>query len=365
MVKRIVNLQEIIRRQKVLLNLGRQLAHIEDIVQLLREIANRTSEIMNAERSSVFLYDEVKDELWSIVAEGEDEIRFSASLGIGGYVFRTGEIVVEDDVYNNPLFNREIDKKTGYRTKSMLCVPIYNQKGKIMGVYQVINRHNGAFQKDDVEFLLAIAGQVSVVLQNALLLENMKRMFESLIDTLAESIDMRDTLTAGHSKRVMEWTMKITDKLGISNEDKRKIKYAAYLHDYGKIILKDAILLKTGPLVEEELREIKKHVEYTQHILDRIEFEDDLKDVPRIACLHHERLDGSGYPFGLKGDEIPIGSRIIAVCDVFDALTSKRHYRNPLPIKKAFELLENESGIKFDKRVVNALKEILIEEGSL
>jgi len=365
MVKRKVNLKEIVRRQKALLELGKQLAHIEDIILLLKVIANRTSEIMGAERSSVFLYDESKDELWSIVAEGESQIRFPANSGIGGYVFRTGEIVIEDDVYNNPLFNKEIDKKTGYRTKSMLCVPLYNQKGKMMGVYQVINRHNGSFQKDDLEFLLAIAGQVSVILQNAILLENMKRMFESLIDTLAESIDMRDTLTAGHSKRVMEIAMKIAEKLGLPAEEKRKVKYAAYLHDYGKIILKDDILLKIGPLTGEELKEIRKHVEYTKHILDKIEFENDLKDVSRIASLHHERLDGSGYPYGLKGDEIPIGSKIIAVSDVFDALTSKRHYRDPLPVKKAFEYLKREIRVKFDEKVVKALREVLKEEGAL
>jgi len=365
MAKRKLNLREMIKRQEVLLDLGKQLAHIKNIILLLKEIANRTSELMEAERSSVFLYDEDRDELWSIVAEGEDQIRFPASSGIGGYVFRTGEIVIEDDVYNNPSFNKEIDRETGYRTKSMLCVPLYNQKGKMMGVYQVINRHDGSFQKDDVEFLLAIAGQVSVVLQNTILVDNMKRMFESLVDTLAESIDMRDTLTAGHSRRVMEITMKIVEKLRIPNEERKKIKYAAYLHDYGKIILKDAILLKEGPLTSEELTDIRKHVEYTRHILDKIEFEDDLKDVPEIASLHHERLDGSGYPYGLKCDEIPIGSRIIAVSDIFDALTNKRHYRNPLPVRKAFEHLMKESGVKFDSKVVEALRQVLEEEDLL
>lgn len=359
------DIEKIIRSQKVLIELGRHLTQIQDISQLLREIARRTSDIMEAERSSVFLYDKEKDELWSVVAEGERQIRFPADSGIGGYVLRTGEIVNEDDVYNNPLFNREIDRKTGYRTKSMLCVPLYDHNHDVIGVYQVLNKKGGVFESEDVRLLMAVAGQVSVILQNVILMENRKRMFESLIDALAESIDMRDKLTSGHSRRVMHYSVKIAKKLGLSTNEIRIIKYASYLHDYGKIVLKDSLLLKPGPLSDDEYVQIKKHVDFTRKILERIEFEEDLIDVPRIACLHHERLDGSGYPMGLKGDDIPLGARIIAVGDVFDALTNKRHYRRRWSVKRAFGYLKKEAGKKFDSDVVEALGEVLKDDGVL
>lgn len=171
---------------------------------------------------------------------------------------------------------------------------------------------------------------------------------------MASSIDARDAMTAGHSEKVTEYALGICNELGISKDYCEVIRVAALLHDYGKIGIEDSILKKKGKLNPYERIEIETHAEKTKKILEQIHFEGFYKEVPDIAGSHHEKIDGSGYPKGLKGEEIPLGARIIGVADFFDAITSKRHYREPLPLDIAFQLLEEESGTRFDKKIVNA-----------
>ena len=126
------------------------------------------------------------------------------------------------------------------------------------------------------------------------------------------------------------------------------------LHDYGKIGVPDAILKKPGRLTREEYSIVQTHAMKTRDILEQINFSGPLKFVPEIAGAHHEKIDGSGYPLGLTGDQIPLGAKIIAVADFFEAITAKRHYRDPLPLETAFDLLEKESGVHFEPFIVDA-----------
>jgi HD-GYP domain-containing protein (c-di-GMP phosphodiesterase class II) len=132
------------------------------------------------------------------------------------------------------------------------------------------------------------------------------------------------------------------------------IRVASLLHDYGKIGIKDDILKKNTALSIEEHEEIKTHVDKTKKILEQVNFEGIYQEVPHIVECHHEKIDGSGYPKGLKREKIPLGAKIIAVADFFEAITSKRHYRDPMPLDTAFELLMENSDIHFDRRVVEA-----------
>jgi len=190
-------------------------------------------------------------------------------------------------------------------------------------------------------------------------------MFDSLVDTLAETIESRDPLTAGHSRNVMAYAVGTAKKLGLPPEDVEVIRYAALLHDYGKISLPDDILRKPTTLTPAEYEVIKKHVFYTQQILARIHFEERLKEVPKVAAHHHERLDGSGYPEALGGDDISMGGKIIAVADAFDAMTSRRHYRGPMTVPQAVDVIAEGAGSQYDVEIVGALKRFLIEEGRL
>jgi len=356
-------LEAALEQHKILLRLSRSHSEVKELAPLLRLIAAQTSSALNADRATVFLLDKKNDELYSVVAEGEPrEIRFPAHMGIAGSVAKTGKIINIPDAYKDKRFNPEIDRKTGYRTHSMLTVPMKNKDGEIIGVFQILNKAKGEFSPYDEELLLAIASQASISVENALLIEAKRRMFESLLNVLADTIDMRDPTTAGHSMKVMEYSVAIAQQMGLPERQVLVIRYAAYLHDYGKIGVRDAVLHKPDKLDKEEMAEARRHVEITRRILERIDFEEDISDIPRIASLHHERLDGSGYPRGLTSDEIPLGACIIAVADAFDALTSHRHYRRPKTIDKALAIIESDSGTKFDPQVVSALRSLVKEK---
>ncbi len=354
------------KRLRNLVNISRSFSEEVELTALLALVARRTSEAMGTERTSVFLHDRERRELWTVVAEGEPrEIRMPEDAGIAGWVAMQGEVAVVSDVTRDPRWNKEIDRRTGYTTRNVLCVPMEDPGGERLGVFQCLNRAEGNFTQDDVTFLQAIASQAAIYIQNARLLEARKRMFDSLVDTLAETIESRDPLTAGHSRNVMAYAVGTAKKLGLSPEDVEVIRYAALLHDYGKIGLPDDILRKPTTLTPAEYEVIKKHVFYTQQILARIHFEERLKEVPKVAAHHHERLDGSGYPEALSGDDISLGGKIIAVADAFDAMTSRRHYRGPMTVPQAVDVIAEGAGSQYDAEIVKALKRFLIEEGRL
>ncbi len=354
------------KRLRTLLEISRAFSKEVELSALLTVVARRTSEAIGVERTSVFLHDRERHELWTVVAEGElREIRMPEDAGIAGWVAMQGEPAVVSDVTNDPRWNKEIDRRTGYTTRNILCVPMDDPQGERLGAFQCLNCAAGTFTEDDVKFLQAIASQAAIYIQNVHLLEARKRMFDSLVDTLAETIESRDPLTAGHSRGVMKYAVGAAKKLGLPPEDVEVVRYAALLHDYGKIGVPDHILRKPTTLTPTEYEIIKRHVLYTQQILARIHFEERLRHVPAVAAHHHERLDGSGYPKGLRGYDISRGGKIIAVADVFDAMTSRRHYRGPMSVTQAVELIGEGAGSQFDADVVEALRRFLTEEGSL
>ncbi|MFQ3582124.1 MAG: HD domain-containing phosphohydrolase [Chloracidobacterium sp.] len=246
--------------------------------------------------------------------------------------------------------------------RSVMCAPI-SSATRTWGVCYLDNlTTKKTFEDEELEFLMAVSRQAGLALENIYLLEEQKITFQSFVTTLAASIDARDDLTAGHSARVARYSRSIAKYMNLSEAERRRIYYAGLLHDYGKIGTREAILCKPGKLTPEEYAHMRDHAKNTFDILSKIHFTREMQDLPLVAAGHHENLDGSGYPFGLKGDEIPIGARIIAVADFFDALTHKRHYREPMPIEEVLELIDESTGSKFDPRVVAALKQFVVNE---
>ena len=350
-----------------LVKIGRSITAQTDINVLLKVIAEETKIAIQADRCTVFLLDKQKNELWSKVALGMDneEIRFPADKGLAGYVVKTGESINIPDAYNDSRFNPDVDSKTGYKTKTILCMPIKNNNQEIIGAFQVLNKLNGVFTKVDEDLLVAIGGSASIAIENAQLFEQQKELykeqkalFESFIDTLATSIDARDKITAGHSSRVKLYSMLIVDELGCDEKFKEIIAKAATLHDIGKIGIRDSVLQKEGKLTPEEYSHIQEHVKITHNILEKIYMSEDFKMITEIACSHHEKYDGTGYYRQLKGEDIPYGGRILAVSDVFDAITSRRHYRDKMPIANVINILIKDSGTHFDKNIVDAFLRI-------
>jgi HD-GYP domain-containing protein (c-di-GMP phosphodiesterase class II) len=238
--------------------------------------------------------------------------------------------------------------------RSVMCAPMASA-GRVWGVLYVDTVTTKAvFEQEDLEFLLAIARQAGMALGNLHLVEEQIKTIESFIRALAASIDARDDLTAGHSARVGRYSSSIAKFLGWGPAERKKLYYAGLLHDYGKIGTREAILCKPGRLTPEEYEHIKEHPGHTMRILSQIHFTEELQDLPLIAASHHERIDGKGYPYGLVGDQIPLGARVIAVADYFDALTHKRHYREPMPVDEVVELIKEQIGTAFDPEVVEA-----------
>ncbi len=252
------------------------------------------------------------------------------------------------------LSNRSLAFAKQLGTKSFLCSPIIAERESI-GILAVDNlKSKKPLVESDLSLLMGIASVLGISIRNAELMAARERQFRSILSTLAASIDARDPLTAGHSEKVTEYALSICKELDLSNDYQEMIRVAALLHDYGKIGVPDAILKKPGRLTDEEYEIVKLHAEKTQKILQQINFEGVFSQVPQIAGCHHEKIDGSGYPGGLKGDQIPLGAKIIAVADFFEAITARRHYRGPMPIEKAVALLKQERGVHFDQSIVDA-----------
>lgn len=347
-----------------LLKIARTISAEIDLERLLTTIAEQTKFALKADRCTVFLIDRKNNELWSKVAlgiEGHKEIRFPMEKGLAGHVAMTGETVNIQNAYNDDRFNREIDMQTGYRTSNILCMPIRNLKYEIIGVFQVINKLEGNFTDTDEDLLVTIGSSAGIALENNRLFETQQRMlqeqkklFNGFIDTLAASIDARDKITAGHSMRVTQYSVLLCQKAGIDKDHTETISQAAMLHDIGKIGIKDSVLQKKGKLTNEEYQHIQTHVKLTHDILSKIAAtSESFKDVVEIASSHHEKFNGKGYFRHQDGLRIPLGGRILAVADVFDAITSIRHYRDRMPIQDAIKIIREGANDHFDSRIVD------------
>jgi len=296
------------------------------------------------------------DELLGILTNTSFHLNKPGSKGVFVVSFREQKPFLINDIEeikeNLSPHSLEFAKRMGSR--SFICCPIVYEDVSL-GILAVDNlKTKRPLVQSDINLLMGIATEIGISIHNAMLLKARERQFKSLIQALAASIDARDPLTAGHSEKVTEYAAGICNELCMSKDYCEMIRIASLLHDYGKIGIKDSILKKNGPLSIEEYEEIKTHVEKTKKILQQINFEGIYSEVPEIVECHHEKIDGSGYPKGLKGEEIPLGAKIIAVADFFEAITSKRHYREPMPLDTAFELLIGKNDIHFDRSVIEA-----------
>ncbi len=238
--------------------------------------------------------------------------------------------------------------------KSFVCCPIICE-GESVGVLAVDNlKSSRPLMQRDKSLLMGIAPVIGVAIRNAEHLLAKDKEFRSTLQVLAASIDARDPLTAGHSEKVTEYAVGICDEMDLDVEFRECVRVAALLHDYGKIGVPDAILKKEGRLTAEEYEIIKTHSNKTRDILSQINFEGKYIEVPEIAGAHHEKWNGEGYPDKLAKEDIPFGARIVAVADFFEAITSKRHYRESMPIQVALDEVVKESGVSFDPYVVDA-----------
>lgn len=460
-------LESRVEKLTALLDVGKAMASERNLDRLLQLILTDVTKVMGADRSSLFLVDKERNELWSKIAQGLEvrELRIRIGMGISGYVAQTGKTVNIQDAYADPRFNQETDLRTGYRTRTILCVPMRNKLDDVIGVLQVLNKLDGVFTREDEELLLALSSQAAVAIENAILYEDIQRLFEGFIKASVYAIESRDPTTSGHSERVAILTVGLAEKVDrvdsgpyapvtFSPEDMRELRYASLLHDFGKVGVREPVLVKANKLYEhnlegiiarfnfirkslensylqrklslvltlgpgceaelaaldeelhrelaklddqlrfileankptlvppggferileiaantfmdvegtkrpylttreaenlaigkgslnvEERLEIESHVTHSFRFLRQIPWTKDLRRIPTIAYAHHEKLNGSGYPNGLRGEDIPFQAKLMTICDIYDALTaSDRPYKRALPPGRALDIL--------------------------
>ncbi len=248
--------------------------------------------------------------------------------------------------------------------KSYYAIPLM-VKGLVKGVLEIFNRAEFYPTEEWLNFLQALANQAAIAIDNSSLFTDLERSnielsqaYDATIQGWSRALDLRDNETEGHTLRVTEVTMMVGRQFGLSEDELMHLRRGALLHDIGKMGVPDRILLKPGPLTDEEWIIMRKHPIFAYELLSPIEY---LKPALDIPYCHHEKWDGSGYPRGLSGTQIPFTARIFSVIDVWDALTSDRPYRKAWPEDKVFEYIRSLSGIQFDPQVV----QICLEEGLL
>lgn len=252
-----------------------------------------------------------------------------------------------------------IEFQTTAGVRSVACVPLLSGVEPVGVLCVGGNGHDLPFQNADLARLTEFGGVVSISLRSALLLDRIHRTHLEAILALLLAAETKDADIRVHSQRVADYSVKIGQKLSLSAEDVLMVRYGALLHDLGKIGLPDELLRKSGEPTEEELEEIKQHEISSDRIVSPMKF---LEQARPMIRHHHERFDGAGYPDGLSGDNIPLGARIIAVADCFDALTSVRSYHERLTRDEALLKMEEDYGW-FDPEILEAFKKALKKEG--
>lgn len=363
---------------KLLLGVSRLVSGRLEIKPLIAEVVRQASILVSADRCTLWLYNPDREDIYTFLGGGLDkEYRLPLGRGVAGISAQMRQTILTNDAYSSPYFDPETDRRSGYVTKSLLAVPMEGREGQLLGCFQAVNRLSdaergivGEFTNDDVELLSALAGIAAVAVENSLLYEEQRRQFNSFIVTLAQTVDARDATTSNHTLMVTGIAVAIASQMGLSTSSVERLRIAAVLHDYGKIGVPDSVLQKPGGHDANEHRQMRSHVIKTILVLRKIAFRRELSDIPAIAGMHHEKLDGTGYPFGMQGEEIPLEGRILAVADVFQALIQTRPYKRGLPPDEALaqcramtmpheDRFGKQSGAHLDSNAVEALAEVL------
>lgn len=335
--------------QYVLSKLATGISSLRTLDTFLELIVEITTNGLDAETGILMLLDSEKNELYVKTATGLSDMYRSTRIKIGeempGWVAQHKKPIL----IPQPL-QIASPQKLPLRPPLLSAPMLY--KEKLIGVLTVAGKINGnCFEEDELLIISNLASQTAIAVENERLHLDAERTYIETISALAMAVEARDPYSRGHSDRVAQYSVKIAKALGLPSEQVEEIKVAAELHDVGKIGISDDVLKKLGPLNEEEWCVMHKHPIIGEGIIKPVT---SLAKLCSIVRHHHEWVDGIGYPDGLKGQEIPLGSKILAVADSFDAMTSDRPYRKALSPEAAKQDLKKYIDIRYQKEVVEA-----------
>jgi HD-GYP domain-containing protein (c-di-GMP phosphodiesterase class II) len=337
-----------------------KLSSMKEHEKMLVTLADMGRVLSNAERCSVWLLSEDKKHLWTKVAQGIEALEIQSDLGIVGDAITKGQKLIIDDVYKDVRFNADIDKQTGYKTKSMMVVPIYDELNEVMGAFQVVNSRSSQeiFETRDMERLLLASSYASEILIASKLAKEIEDTQKEVVFTMGAIGESRSKETGNHVKRVAQYSKILALGLGLPEEEAELLKNASPMHDIGKVAIADSILNKPGRFNDEERAIMDTHAELGYKMIKNSS-RPLLQAASIVAYQHHEKWDGSGYPQKLKAEEIHIYGRITALADVYDALGSDRCYKKAWEDEKIYALLKEERGKHFDPTLIDIFFENL------
>ena len=363
--------QEQIRRLTTLRDIDTAIASSTDLRVTLNILTDHAVKHLNVDAVDIMLYRPELQSLTYLCSAGFNTPAPSRSMirigeGLAGQVVmkgRTDHIVDlknSSETKRDPLLLRE-----GFVT--YIGVPLV-VKGQIKGVFEVFQRSSLSPNAEWMQFLQTLAGQAAIAIDNSHLFDNLQRSnqeltqaYDTTLEGWARALELRDRETEGHTRRVTDLTLRLAHFMGINDEELVNIYRGVLLHDIGKMGVPDQILKKTGPLTASEWQEMRLHPQYAFDLLSPITYLHSALDIP---YCHHEHWDGSGYPRGLKGDQIPLSARIFSVVDIWDALLTDRPYRKAWPRDKVLEYIKEVSGTILDPKIVDAFM-YLISEGEV
>jgi putative nucleotidyltransferase with HDIG domain len=355
--------EETKRRAQELLALyevAQVISEMSNLDVALEQIVGRVSEVLNAEKCWFMFHAREDNTLAAHPAavgiddEQIEELRVSLEKkAVSTQVFRTARPLFTNTADQEVLVHEEF--RGIFTLRNLMAVPLRGQE-QTLGVFFIANkREKSGFTGNDVRLFRTLASEATVIIQNANLYFKLKRSYQSVVQVISDMVDAREPYTIGHSERVSSYSATIAEQMKLPPEEVERIKMAGLLHDIGKIGISENILLKPAKLSEEEYTSMKRHSEIGVQILENVEFPWEIKD---LILYHHEHYDGRGYPAGISGDAIPLGAKIIAICDAFDVITSVRTYHVPRTPWDAFRIIRKVAGTQFDPDVVDAFEKV-------
>lgn len=364
--------EKIVIGDKILERKYKELKYINDVSkainstlgfkETLHYILTVVREVVEANTVSIMLLDEDKKYLSVVDTIGKEADilgqRIPVGEGISGWVAEHRKSFLIKNIREDLPEDFKKSPYEGYEGASFVSLPLSTVKQGVIGVLNLTDKANNVpFDEEDLDVMTIFAEQAAVAIENAIVYQNLEQYYVETIQSLANAIEAKDEYTRGHSERVTIYALELAEVLGYSEEALRIIRFGGILHDVGKIAIEHSILAKPSKLTDDEFVSMKKHPVVGADIVQSIKF---LQPCLEIIRNHHERLDGRGYPDQMTGASIPENVRIVTIADAFDAMTSKRPYREALPTEEAIRRLRLDAGTQFDTELVEVFVEKVV-----
>lgn len=356
-------LEDVVANLSTLYKVGLAINSSMDLERVFNVVVRTTRDTLHAEIGYIMLYAQADNELHLTTLIGRTDLLSTGARiemkpsSVSAWVIENRKPLLIADINETPDFDRF--SVLGYERKSLICAPLL-VKEEIIGTITMVNqRDGGSFCNDQLDLLTTIAAQAAIAIKNAKLYDEQQKTYLNTIQALVSAIEASDKYTLGHSERVTRYALAISKKLDMSEARLKVIERAAILHDIGKIGIDLSLLHKEAKLTPEDRKELEQHPLIGMRILEPIEF---LHDVRLCIGQHHERYDGCGYPSQIAAEDLLLESRILAIADSFDAMTSDRPYRKALTAEMAIQELWDHAGTQFDPDLVTIFVDLWREE---